>query len=173
MLPAAIIIQRPFVDMTAFIGVSHKVLGRSPAAAVDACPRSLSDVERFLSCLAALRDSEAKAGLQPNLLAHVTFSLFLVADERDILGIIECVVGMPVVFTETLGRGVMAAVITGTLGQWRDAVKSGSNPDAEYNIRYCFNQIHNLFCVEGLIGIWKDFNLRPGPEQTFYLEDKR
>jgi len=172
MLPAVIIIQRPTVDMAAFIGISHKVLGRSPAAAIDACPRKMSEAERFLSCLAALRDPEARAGLQPNLLAHTTFSLFMVADERDLLDIIECAAGMPVVFTETLGRGVMAAVFTGTLNQWRDAVKAGSNPDAEHTIRHCFNQIYGLFYNEGL-NVWSEFKQRPGPEQTFYLEDKR
>jgi len=172
MLPAAAIIQRPAIDMTTFIGISHKVLGRSPAASIDACPRKLSDAERFLSCLATLRDPEARAGLQPNLLTHTMFSLFLVADERDILDIIACTAGMPVVFTETLVRGTMAAVITGTLGQWRDAVKTGSNPDAEHNIRHCFNQIFNLFVGEGL-NVWGEFKQRPGLEHTFYLEDKR
>jgi len=172
MLPAVAIIQRPAVDMTTFIGISHKVLGRSPAAAVDACSRKMSDAERFLSCLATFRDPEARVGLQPNLLTHVTFSLFLVADERDLLDIIDCASGMPVVISETLGRGVMTAVLTGTLGQWRDAVKTGSNPGAEHSIRHCFNQIHGLFVAEGL-NLWSEFHTRSGPEHTFFLEDKR
>lgn len=172
MLPAAVIIQRPSVDMPTFIGISNKILGRSPAAAADACPRKLSEAERFLSCLAALRDSKTRAGLQPNLLTHVMFSLFLVADERDILDIIACAAGMPTVFTETLVRGTVAAVVTGTLGQWRDAVKAGSSPDAEFNIRHCFNQIYGLFIAEGL-NLWNEFKQRSGPEHTFFLEDKR
>jgi len=172
MLPAAIIISRPTVDMATFIGVSHKVLGRSPASNVDACSRPMLDAERLLSCLAVLRDPEARNGLQPNLLAHVAFSLFLVADERDFLDIIECAAGMPVVFTETLVHNVMAAVITGTLGQWRDAVKAGSDSNAEHSVRHCFNQIHGLFVAEGL-NVWSEFKQRPGSEHTFLFEDKR
>jgi hypothetical protein len=79
---------------------------------------------------------------------------------------------MPIVFTETMGRGVLAAVLSGTLNQWRDAVKSGSNPEVEYSVRHCFNKIHGLFIAEGL-NVWTEFHQRQGPEQTFYLEDKR
>lgn len=172
MLPAVTIIQRPVVDLPTFIGISHKILGYSPAAAADASHRSMSDAERFISCLAALHDPNAPAGLQPYLLSHVAFSLFLVADERDMLDIVECMSAMPVVFADTLLRGTMAAVFTGTLNQWRDAIVSGSNPAVEYAVRYCFNQIFNLFVSEGL-NLWREFHRAPAPENTFYLEDKR
>ena len=172
MLPAVIIVQRPDVDMSTFIGVSNKVLGRSPAAAVDACSRKMSVAERFLSCLAAFRHPGAKAGLQPHLLPHVSYSIFLTADERDVLDIVECMSTMSAIFADTLLRGTTAAVFTGTLNQWRDAVKAGSNPETEFNVRHCFNQIYGLFVAEGL-NIWSDFHQRAGPEHTFYLEDKR
>ena len=54
MMPDCVLIQVPSVDFRTFIGLTHKVMGRSPAAAADASHRELSDAERFLSCLAAL-----------------------------------------------------------------------------------------------------------------------
>jgi hypothetical protein len=39
MLPDAVLIQSPSIDFRTFIGLSHKVLGRSPAAPSDACRR--------------------------------------------------------------------------------------------------------------------------------------
>ncbi len=132
-----------------------------------------SDTERFISCLAAFRDEKAAAGLTPNLLHHASFSLFIVADERDLLDIIQFASGMPVVFAETLARGVLAAVITGTLAQWRDAVKSGANPDAETNVRACFCQIMSLFEQAGLNDVWRDYQTKPMSDRTFYLEDRR
>ena len=170
MQPSAVLIQQPSIDFRTFLGLSHKVLGYSPAASADACPRDLCDAERFLSCLAALRDPQSPAGLSPHLLTHVSFSVFLAADERDMLAILECA-AMVFVTTETMARGVMAAVVTGTLAQWRDAVTSGSRPEAEPAVRACFNIIYNLFAGVGL-NVWSDFRSRPAPDQTFYLEYK-
>ena len=125
MNPSAILISAPAIDFRTFIGLSHKVLGRSPAAPSDACRRELSDAERFLSCLAALRDERAPVGCRPICLKHVSFSAFIGADERDMLEILQLCAGMPFVAVETIVRGVQAAVVTGTLSQWKDAVVSG------------------------------------------------
>ena len=78
---------------------------------------------------------------------------------------------MVFVTTETMARGVMAAVVTGTLAQWRDAVTSGSRPEAGPAVRACLNIIYNLFSGVGL-NVWSDFRSRPAPDQTFYLEYK-
>ena len=132
MNPTPYLIQAPSIDFRTFIGLSHKVLGRSPAAPSDACRRELSDAERFLSCLAAMRDERAPVGLSPHLLKHVSFSAFIGADERDMLEILQLCAGMPFVAVETIVRGVQAAVVTGTLSQWRDAVVSGCSKGVAY-----------------------------------------
>ena len=126
MNPEVLLITTPAVNFRAFLGACLQVLGYSPARSADASPRELSEPEKFLSCLAALRDQKAPAGLAPNLLSHVSFSVFVVADERDMLDILERCAGMPFVTAETTVRGVTAAVVTGTLAQWRDAVAAGS-----------------------------------------------
>jgi len=173
MNPEVILINRPAIDFGVFLGLSHRVLGYSPAAASDSSPKAMSDSERFLSCLAALRDQQASTGLSPKLLTHVTFSVFLVADERDLLDILECASAMPFVTADTVVRGVQDAVVTGTLAQWRDAVTAGSSPDTEPPVRHCFNRIHGLFCDEGL-NVWTDYRTKEAPDRvTFYLEDKR
>lgn len=173
MTPEVILINRPAVNFGVFLGISAQVLGYSPASAADQSPRDLADTERFLSCLASLRDQRAPAGLPPKLFAHVSFSAFVVADERDLLDILECCAGMPFVAANTLARGVQAAVVSGTLSQWRDAVKSGSSPGVEPTVRHCFNKLYGLFCDEGL-NVWTDYRTREAPDRiTFLLEDKR
>ncbi len=172
-MPDAVLIQVPSVDFRAFIGLSHKVMGRSPAAAADASRRELSDAEKFLSCLASLRDAKAGVGLPPHLLSHVSFSAFIGADERDMLEILQLCSGLPFVMTETTVRGVQIAVVTGTLAQWRDAVASGCSRSIESSVRRCFNKLHGLFTAAGL-NVWGDFQTRQAPDQTFLLlEDKR
>jgi hypothetical protein len=172
MMPDAVLIQVPSIDFRTFIGLSHKVLGRSPSATSDACRRELSDAERFLSCLAAMRDEKAPVGLSPHLLKHVSFSAFIGADERDMLEILQ-LAGMPFVVVETIVRGVQAAVVTGTLAQWRDAVVSGCAKGAPTPVRHCFNKLHGLFASAGL-NVWQDYTPRSNPDQTYLLlEDKR
>ena len=172
MNPDCVLIQTPSIDFRTFIGLSHEVLGRSPAASSDACRRELSDAERFLSCLAAMRDERAPVGLSPHLLKHVSFSAFVGADERDMLEILQ-LAGMPFVAVETIVRGVQAAVVTGTLSQWRDAVVSGCRKGVPTPVRHCFNKLYGLFTAAGL-NVWGDYTPRSTSDQTFLLlEDKR
>ena len=172
MMPDAVLVQVPSIDFRTFIGLGHKVLGRSTSATSDACRRELSDAERFLSCLAAMRDERAPVGLPPHLLKHVSFSAFIGADERDMLEILQ-LAGMPFVVVDTIVRGVQAAVVTGTLGQWRDAVVSGCAKGIPTPVRHCFNKLHGLFTAAGL-NVWQDYSPRRDPDQTYLLlEDKR
>jgi hypothetical protein len=173
MNPSAILVSQPSIDFRTFLGLSHQALGRSPAASSDGCRRDLSDAERFLSCLAAMRDERAPVGLSPHLLRHVSFSAFIAADERDMLEILQYCAGLPFVAVETIVRGVQAAVVTGTLAQWKDAVISGCSKGVPSPVRHCFNKLHGLFTAAGL-NVWRDYTLRSTPDQTFLLlEDKR
>lgn len=172
MSPDVMLIQQPAVDFERFLALAHQALGYSPATAADNSRRVLSEAERFLSCLAALRDPKAPAGLLPSLLTHVSFSLLCAADERDLPDILECAAGMPFVKADTTMRGVQIAVITGTLAQWRDAVKTGSSGSVQPNARACFNKVYTMFVKHGL-NVWGDLQVRPGHDQTFFLEDKR
>jgi hypothetical protein len=167
-----LLISQPNIDFTTFLGLAHKVLGYSPSANVDQSRLDHSDAERFLSCLAALRDPNAPAGITPNLLAHVSYTVLMMADERDLIDILEATAGIPVVTSETLARNVMLAILTGTLAQWRDAVVSGSTRAAEFNVRQTFCQIMSLFEQAGLGKVWKDYQSKPLDDNTFYLEYK-
>lgn len=173
MNPSVALINQPAIDFQTFLGAAHQMFGYSPATASDNVRREQSDAERFLSSLAAMRDKNASVGLPPNLLSHVSFSVFIVCDDRDLIDILNAASGMPSVSAETQARGVIATVISGTLAQWRDAVKSGASPEVERNVRSCFCKIMAMFSRVGLDGIWKDFQAKSMPDQTFYLEDKR
>lgn len=171
MTPSAVLIQQPAIDFTTLLGLSHKMLGYNLAGRADQS-HIRSDSEKFISCLAALRDPNAPAGVTPNLLTHVSFSALIAADERDLIDILEAAAGMPFVSAETTMRGVMVAIITGTMAQWRDAVKSGASPAVEFPVRACYCQIMSLFEQVGL-NVWRDFQIKPHSDKTFFLEDKR
>ena len=168
----AVLIQTPSIDFTTFLGLSHKMFGSSPASAADASRRQLSDSERFLSCLAALKDDSAPVSLPPHLLTHVSFSVLLAANERDMLDVLEYCGAMPFVAADTVARGIQAAVVTGTLAQWRDAVISGCQSSVEPTVRALFDKILAVFEAARL-HVWNDCERRPHPDGTLLLEDRR
>jgi hypothetical protein len=168
------LVTTPKVDFPAFVGACTEVLGYSPAKAADASGRDMTDVERFLSCLATIRNPEARASFAPDLsfLPHVSFSVLVVADERDLFDIVERCVGMSFVTAETTIRRVRAAVVSGTLAQWRDAVIAGSVREIEPSVRFGFNKLYRMFYGAGL-NVWSDYRTREMDDNTVLLERKR
>jgi hypothetical protein len=118
-----------------------------------------------------MKDAHAKVGLSPHLLAHVSFSVLITADERDMQDILEYCSGMPFVITDTVARSVQVSVVTGTLAQWRSAVISGCQPTVEPTVRMLFNRIVSLFESVNL-NVWMDCE-RKSEGPTFLLEDHR
>jgi hypothetical protein len=173
MQPAVVLVQQPAIDFPMFLGVSNKMLGYSLSSRSDASRKQQPDAAKYISCLAAMRDPKAESGLTPNLLNFVSFAVLIAADERDLLGILEAAGGMPFVQAETITDGAHLAVVSGTLSQWRDAVKTGASMSVEQNVRRCFCKIKELFDQVGLSDTWKDYTSKAVRDGTFLLEDKR
>ena len=125
MLPNAIIVQVPGVDLGSLLSLAKEALGYDLAGRLDADPIERPAAERFISCLAAMEDREAAPGLYDHLLEHVTVSVLVAADLPDALDI-EAIAAMPCVTAQTRLRDVRLLVLTGTLGQWKRTVLSGS-----------------------------------------------
>ena len=169
MFVETVLIIAPAIDFTTLLGLAHDALGYDIASVADASPRELSDAEKFLVCLAALKDESAEITF--NLLSHISFSVLVIAEERDLLDILERT-GMPFVRAETKARDMNVAVLTGTLAQWKNAVASGTDEDAPVPVRVCFSKILLLFDCVGLTSVWSNFE-RQADCGGFYLEDKR
>ena len=65
-----LLINTPKVDFRTFMDACQRVFDYAPIRAADATARTMTDAERFLSCLAAFRDRKAPAGFAANLLSH-------------------------------------------------------------------------------------------------------
>jgi hypothetical protein len=168
----AVLITAPTIDFATLLGLTHQALGYNIAGVADASHRKMVDAEKFLSCLAAFKQEFGE--ITPNLLSHVSFSVLVIADERDLLDILERTSGMSFVRAETTVPNVNVAVVTGTLGQWRDAVTSGTREVTPPTVRTCYSKILLLFDRAGLTSIWNDFERHTAPDRSgFLLEDKR
>jgi len=168
----AFLIQQPSVAFGPFLSLTREAMGYSVVAKCDSSGRQLNDAERFVSCLEALRDPNAIPALWPHLLNHVSFSVAMIADDRDMIEILELASGMHFVRAETRARGIDLAVITGTLAQWRDAAKNGTQQGGVVQVAFC--KVIDLFVQVGL-NVWKDFNWKPDSvnKGLFLIEDKR
>lgn len=174
MIPQSVLITQPAVDFTRLASVSHQTLGYAVTQASDGHCRQLSEAERFISALDAVRDSSAPVSLPPELLAFVDFAVLVVALDRDMQDILSICAGMPFVVNDTQARGVQLAIIKGSLQQWRDAIVGGCSERAQPMVRAGFNQMHKLFIEVNLGGVWADFTTSRRPDQTYLLyEDKR
>jgi hypothetical protein len=131
-----LLIQQPSIDFAKLLATSHEMFGYSISASSDASHKRLSDSEKFLSCLASMKDQNAPVGLSPHLLTHVSFSVLIATNERDLMDVLEC-------------------CFTGTLAQWKTAVMSGCHETTEPSVRYLFNQILAQFEAANL-GVWND-----------------
>ena len=168
----AVLISGPAIDFSTLLSLTHDAMGYSIAGVADASHRKMVDAEKFLSCLAAFKEEYGE--ITPNLLAHVSFSILVIAAERDLLDILERTSGMSFVRAETTAPNVNVAVLTGTLAQWRDAVAAGTTEAAPSIVRTCYSKILLLFDRAGLTSVWSDFDRRTAPDRSgFLLEDKR
>jgi hypothetical protein len=159
-IPDCVLVQQPAVDFGTFLSVSRDALGFNPADSCDSSARELSDAERWLSCLAAMTEPHAKAGLMPTLLTHVQFSVLIAVDERDALSVFQVAAGMPFVVADSVQRGIMIAVLTGTLAQWRDAVKTGTATENNTSVRTFYGNVLRRFEEAGLGNVWQEFSRR-------------
>lgn len=168
----AVLITNPAIDFTTFLGLAYEALGYNIAGAADASHRQLADAEKFLFCLAELKGEDG--AVTCNLLSHVSFSVLIVADERDLLDILERASSISFVRADTTAPGVNVAVLTGTLAQWRNAIAAGTSGIAPPSVRTCFSKILLLFDRAGLTAIWGDLDQRMAPDQSgFLLDDQR
>lgn len=163
----AVLITVPSIDFKALLGLTHEALGYNVAEASDTSHKKMVDTEKYLTCLAAFNNESSE--ITPNLLSHVAFSVLIIADERDLLDILERTSGMSFVRAETKAPNIYLAVLSGTLAQWRDAVTSGTDRVASPLVRTCFSKILLLFDRAGLTSVWRNFDRSPAPDRSGFL----
>jgi hypothetical protein len=161
----AVLITGPAIDFTTLLSLTHDAFGHNIASAADSSHRKMVDAEKFLTCLAAFKEEDGE--VTPSLLSHVSFSVLVIADERDLLDILERTSGMSFVRAETTAPNVNLAVITGTLAQWRDAVVSGTDEATPPTVRTCYSKILLLFDRAGLS--WSNFERRTAPDRSGFI----
>lgn len=168
MIPNAILISKPQFDIPTILSLSNEMLGRSPARIADSA--NLTGLPHLLACLASFRDKDAKPTIRGGKDAFdlLHFGFIIVADEPEMIQILEILGGMPFAVTETRLRGVQTAIVVDTLHRWREAVLRGCRQDQSETIRYCFDKIFIQFQNIGLADVFG--TKKSLPDRTFFIE---
>lgn len=169
----AVLITGPAIDFTKLLSLTHEAMGYNIAGAADSSGRKMVDAEKFLMCLAALKDQSAEI-ITANLLCHVSFSVLVIADKRHLLDILEMASGMSFVHAETTVPNVEIALVTATLSQWKVAVVSGTSEATAPTVRTRYSKVLMLFDRAGLTSVWNDYDRTTAPDRNgFLLEGMR
>jgi len=176
MRPGVALILTPKLDLSQFLPLSRELLGYSPAKVADGITIPLQELAHQLVCVATFKDEQAKPSVK---MATLHFDLFhagflIAADERDMVEILE-ITGMPFTLTLTLARGIDAAIISGSLTQWRAAVRVACDPETSLSVgaRHAFNSIYKILCKHGLKDLFDDLQVTEQQDHTFLLENRR
>lgn len=176
MNPGVALVLLTKMNLQSFLPLSREILGYSAARAADGMAMELKEIPHNLACIASFKDEKHPPSFRedcPHLkLLHAGF--LIAADERDMAEIIE-LVAMPFTATETLSRGVNAAIISGTLAAWRDAITLACSPRTSISreTRYAFNSAYKLLCKEGLRDMFGNLHVAEQSDHTFLLQHHR
>lgn len=176
MNPGVALILASKLDLSQFLPLSRDMLGYSPAKNADGAPIPLQELAHQLACIAAFKDEQAASTVKAAILQlDMLYAGFLIAaDERDMVEILE-IAAMPFTRTPTLARGIDAVIISGSLVQWRTAVKAACNSRTHLSrdARHTFNSIYKILCKQGLKDMFDDLQVTEQQDRTFLLEDRR
>jgi hypothetical protein len=163
------------VNWQLYIDTAADWLGHAPSRGVDASSSRLSDFAKYT---ASLVEFSTKQEIDPRgvlrgrpgpQLHHTFFSVMVREKHATILRIAEAA-GLSVLSSST-GRE-RAAIVSGTLAAWRDAVIVFCHKDTPRDLRELFNEVKRMFDHIGLADIWHDYKRRGLPDKTYYLEYK-
>lgn len=164
-----VIIQKPKIDFNSFLSVTSQVLGYNPAAVADKSSKSMTDSEKLMLCMQAMKNPDSFK-CRDYFLDHMNVSVLIMALESDLLEVTEICAAMPYISTATLRRDVFLGIITGTLRQWREAVAVGCSKDVSMTVGALFTSAYQIFVKEGFGFVWSQYNVKPAAHGQLLLE---
>lgn len=152
--------------------------GRSPARGLDSSNLKLSDYARFLVSIGEFQSGKEQTPLdilreESNPLKHLFFG-FLISGSTSLIFRIMELTTLEVTTARGLDK-IRAAIVTGTLGQWKDAIVACLDQRMVHNfeLRWTFNQCLDFLHAAGLRAIFDNYRRKGLDDRTFLLEYKK
>lgn len=176
MIPKIILIAWPQIDWPTLAKASDVVLGYNPVKPADKSDRQLSDHARLLAVLSAFSDRDSTDPLKSireagSLLNHLKFS-FLIAADRETIFRISTTTRLDCTPNDSVDGG-LAAIVSGTLSEWREATIELCHSNSPMPIRVLMDTVVLQFEKLGLGEVWSDYRKVQLKDKTFRLEHKK
>ena len=170
-MSGVVLVQFSNLDLGKLLPVGRKAFDRNLAEPADKA--GFEPPLKHMLCIAAIKDrtlrASAKAVVPYLNMFHAGFLIAM--DEMYAAEVLE-LAGLPCVMEESeTTRGMMFAIISGSLEQWKSVLLRGCSQVASFEARTIFNKIFSEF---KRIGISPAFETKQDTSQdgTFYLESK-
>ena len=151
-------------NLAEYLPIARQALGHGVSAKADA--GAASDMAHNMMCVAGLIDGEATD------VDHLYYAAYLVAcDQRDLYDVLS-LSAMSQISVESKRRGIRAAILSGSLPEWKAAIQRGCSKGCESEVRKVYNQIYKDLTTHGLGCILGMATERPQTDDTFLLEFK-
>jgi hypothetical protein len=164
-------ILRSEMDLGTLLPLTRRLLGYSIAKQADGATIPLAPIAHQLACLAGFKDEKASPTVRggDSYLGLLSVGFLVAADERDMVFILEATLGMEWVVTDSTQRGTQAALITGTLAQWKRAVRAACKPSTATAVRQTYNAVYRQLSDQSLRPLFGDLREHKQTDQTFLL----
>jgi len=175
-MAGACLIAQTKLSLDAFLPLARDLVGYSVAQAADSVPVPLPPMAHNLACYSSFKDRKASPSVR---LAEPFYGLFsttfLVATfENDMAEVLETAGGMEFAIVDTVERRIQAAIIHGTLAQWRRAILRACGPKTklEQEARQVYTLVFNKLCQLGLREMFDTLKVGARQDRTLLLESK-
>lgn len=154
-MPAFQIITEPKINWPRLYSLSRMALDRSISASCDSLPYEPKPGEQYIRSLMGLNEPDGE-DWNPALYGHLCYGAAWVGTHAESLATVTCCPGMAIELTPAAGEQLLG-IVTGSLGQWRDAIVCGTNHRG-LGIQEAFCQLMRAFELRGLGPVWRDYH---------------
>ena len=163
---------------TEFLKDAAELCGHSPIHGIDSYPYELSDYARVIAAFGEFRSSKTCDPKQTlhsagDLLSHLHYG-FLIDGSANLIYQIMELTDLKIISARLKDKKGRAAIVSGTLKQWRDAIINILCTTMRRNseLRWVFGECLDFFCHLGLSDLWHDYRKRSLEDKTYLLEEK-
>ncbi|HDZ14089.1 hypothetical protein LCGC14_0646450 [marine sediment metagenome] len=152
-----------------------ELIGRSPTSGIDSYKYKLSDYASFLATVNEFRTGNTQNPLKiiqnaNDILDHLHFGFLMYGKSSLFFHILE---QTDLKITSVRAKNYRVAIVTGTLGQWKQAIinilTNKSTSEAQWVFSYCYDFFQSI----GLQSVWADYRKKQTGDHTYLLEYKK
>lgn len=162
------------LNLSEFLPLARDLVGYSVSKQADSIPIPLPPLAHGLACVASFKDKTAHPAVRASgpFLGLFSVTMLVATFEPEMVEVLETAGGMEFAVVDTTQRQIQAAIITGTLAQWRQAVlrACGSKSKLSREARHVYTLVYNHLCKQGLRDMFDGWKAGEFDDKTLLLE---